>query len=204
MALFYRGIFRKSHNYEEGPDYAIMRAVPPGEKKRADGRREYMPKNQRESLIYTVLMCFVMVLWMSMYNVALQFGGMSPAVLQAGWLGFPVAYAFAMCCDWFLVSRLAKGFAFRFLVKPQDTPLKKVLCVSCCMVVPMVLIMSLYGACEGAVHTGLWSAVPLNWLKNIPRNFIMALPFQLLIAGPLVRKLFRTAFPEGTVLSEPA
>ncbi len=24
-----------------------------------------MPKNHRESLIYTVLMCFVMVLWMS-------------------------------------------------------------------------------------------------------------------------------------------
>ncbi len=33
-----------------------------------------MPKNKRESLIYTVLMCFVMVLWMSIYNVAMQQG----------------------------------------------------------------------------------------------------------------------------------
>ena len=31
-----------------------------------------MPTNKRESLIYTVLMCFVMVLWMSVYNVAMQ------------------------------------------------------------------------------------------------------------------------------------
>ena len=69
------------------------------------------------------------------------------------------------------------------------------------MVVPMVIIMSLYGACEGAVHTGAWASVPVHWLINIPRNFIMALPFQLLIAGPLVRKVFRTAFPEGKVLA---
>ena len=72
------------------------------------------------------------------------------------------------------------------------------------MVVPMVLIMSLYGACEGAVHTGDWAGVPLRWLLNIPRNFVMALPLQLLIAGPLVRKVFRTAFPMGTVLDRPA
>lgn len=163
-----------------------------------------MPTNKRESLIYTVLMCFVMVLWMSVYNVAMQYGRLSTEVIRDAWLGFPVAYVFAMCCDWFLVSGLAKGFAFRFLVKPEDTPFKKVICISCCMVVPMVIIMSLYGACEGAVHTGAWSDVPMRWLMNIPRNFVMALPLQLLIAGPLVRKVFRTAFPMGTVLDRPA
>ena len=31
-----------------------------------------MPKHKRESLIYTVMMCFVMVLWMSVYNVTLH------------------------------------------------------------------------------------------------------------------------------------
>lgn len=127
-----------------------------------------MPKNHRESLIYTVLMCFVMVLWMSVYNVAMLQGELSFAVVQQAWLGFPIAYVFAMCCDWFFVSKIAKGFAFRFLVKPGvSSPRKMVIAVSCCMVVPMVLIMSL--------------------------------PFQLIIAGPLVRLAFRRAFPEGTV-----
>lgn len=160
-----------------------------------------MPHNQRESLIYTVLMCFVMVLWMSIYNVALLYGRLDLSVLAAAWLGFPFAYVFAMCCDWFLVGRLAKGVAFGFLVKPEDSDLKKIVCVSTCMVVPMVIIMSLYGACEGAVHTGLWSAVPRTWMLNIPKNFIMALPLQLLIAGPLVRRVFRWAFPIGKVLA---
>ena len=65
----------------------------------------------------------------------------------------------------------------------------------------MVIIMSLYGACEGAFHTGDWSGIPAAWLRNIPRNFIMALPVQFLVAGPLVRRVFRAAFPEGTVLA---
>ena len=160
-----------------------------------------MPQNKRESLIYTVMMCFVMVLWMSMYNVALQFGTLNLEVVAAGWLGFPFAYVVGMCCDWFIASRIAKGVAFRYLVKPQDSALKKILCISGGMVVCMVILMSLYGACEQAFHTGAWNQVPMAWLTNIPRNFIMALPFQFLIAGPLVRRVFRAAFPEGKVLA---
>ena len=160
-----------------------------------------MPQNKRESLIYTVLMCFCMVLWMSMYNVTLHMGGFSLEVLKEGWLGFPIAYVFAMCCDWFLVSGLAKKFAFTYLVKPEDSVLKKVICVSCSMVVPMVLIMSMYGAVEGCVRSGAWSQLLMIWLTNIPKNFIMALPFQLIVAGPLVRFIFRSAFPEGKVLA---
>lgn len=160
-----------------------------------------MPQNKRESLIFTVLMCFVMVLWMSMYNVALQFGTFNGEVVAAGWAGFPFAYIVGMCCDWFVASKISKFVAFRYLVKPQDKPLKKILCISGGMVVVMVILMSLYGACEGAFHSGNWSGVPLQWLINIPRNFIMALPFQFLIAGPLVRRVFRAAFPEGKVLA---
>lgn len=50
-----------------------------------------MPMHKRESLIYTVLMCFTMVLWMSMYNVALHMGTLNMEVIREGWLGFPLA-----------------------------------------------------------------------------------------------------------------
>lgn len=43
-----------------------------------------MPQNKRESLIYTVMMCFVMVLWMNFYNVALQQGRFTLETLAAG------------------------------------------------------------------------------------------------------------------------
>ena len=48
---------------------------------------------------------------------------------------------------------------------------------------------------------GAWSQLLMIWLTNIPKNFIMALPFQLIVAGPLVRFIFRSAFPEGKVLA---
>ena len=57
-----------------------------------------MPKHKRESLIYTVMMCFVMVLWMSVYNVTLHMGQFGVETLKEAWLGFPVAYIFAMVC----------------------------------------------------------------------------------------------------------
>ena len=160
-----------------------------------------MPKNKRESLIYTVMMCSAMVMWMSVYNIGLQRGSLSVDVLKSAWLGFPFACAFAMICDWFLVSKIAKGFAFRCLVKPGiSSPLKTVTAVSVCMVLPMVIIMSMYGALEASLHSGSWNALIFIWLRNMPMNLIMALPFQLIVAGPVVRLLFRRAFPEGSII----
>lgn len=160
-----------------------------------------MPQNKRESLIYTVLMCFLMVLWMSIYNVSLHHGGVSMGVISAAWLGLPIAYVVAILCDWFLVSGIAKKFAFRFIVKPKSSAFKKVIAVSCCMVVPMVILMSLFGALEGCIKSGVYSSIGIIWLTNIPKNLIMALPFQLIIAGPIIRKVFRKAFPVGKVIA---
>lgn len=163
-----------------------------------------MPKNKRESLLFTFIMCFLMVLWMSIYNVARMHGGLSVEVVVDAWVGFAPAYVFAMLCDWFVASPLAKGFAFKHLVTPgKSSPRAMTLAVSTCMVFPMVIIMSLYGAFEGALHAGTLAVVPMAWLTNIPWNFIMALPWNLLIAGPLARFVFRRAFPEGTVFAEP-
>ena len=138
----------------------------------------------------------------------LQHGAINGEVVATAWLGFPVAYIFAMCCDWFVASPLAKGFAFKYLVTPgKSSPLAMTLAVSSCMVVPMVIIMSLYGACEGLTHmpggilANLYS-VPAIWMINIPHNFVMALPWNLLVAGPISRFVFRRAFPVGTVFEE--
>lgn len=163
-----------------------------------------MPENKRESLLFTFIMCFLMVLWMSIYNVARQYGHLGADVIAAAWIGFPPAYVFAMLCDWFVASPLAKGLAFKYLVTPgKSSPRAMTLAVSTCMVFPMVIIMSLYGAFEGALHAGTLAVVPMAWLTNIPWNFIMALPWNLLVAGPIARFLFRRAFPEGTVLAQP-
>lgn len=160
-----------------------------------------MPQNKRESFLYSVMMCFVMVLWMSIYNVTLQRGYFGWEVIQSAWLGLPMAYVCAFVLDWFVVSKIAKGFAFRYLIDEYSSPTRIVTSISICMVVPMVFFMSLYGGLEMCMHTHQWNQLFVTWMTNIPKNFIMALPFQLIVAGPLVRRIFRNLFPVGKVLA---
>ncbi len=63
--------------------------------------------------------------------------------------------------------------------------------ISFFMVVGMVIFMSLYGAVEQA---GISEQTLMVWLTNIPKNFIAALPLQLLIAGPFIRSVFKILF----------
>jgi len=67
-----------------------------------------MPRNKRESFIYSVIMCFTMVLWMSMYNVTLHMGHLSLETIREGWIGFPFAFVYAFLFDWFIVSGPAR------------------------------------------------------------------------------------------------
>lgn len=157
-----------------------------------------MPQNKKQSVVYTIMMCAVMVMWMSIYNVSLNMGGVSVAALLAALAGFPAGYVVGMLCDWFVVSGPAKRFAFRFLVSEDSSARRMIVAISSSMVVGMVTLMSLYGAFEVGMQSGFAAGatgVLAMWLHNIPLNFVMALPFQLLVAGPLVRKAFSKVAP---------
>ena len=86
---------------------------------------EIMPQNKRESLIYTIMMCFVMVLWMSMYNVApaIRHGKSGSGGRRLD--GLPLRLSVRHMRDWFIASRIAKGVAFRYLVKPPGRRFEK-------------------------------------------------------------------------------
>jgi hypothetical protein len=153
-----------------------------------------MPINKKESLIYTTFMCFFMVYFMSVYNLMYEVGFTTKA-FQLAWNELPLAICIAFILDWFIVSGPAKSFAFRFIGK--DTPgWKKVVLISSMMIAGMVFFMSLFGA---VMHPNPNHGVLFNWLANIGKNVIVALPLQLLIAGPIVRRFFRKLFPMGTV-----
>ncbi|RRG18464.1 DUF2798 domain-containing protein [Weissella viridescens] len=158
-----------------------------------------MPNNKHESLIFTIMMCFVMVLGMSLYNAYLIQGHLSVAMLSQAWLGFPFAYIVAMALDVFVVSKNAKTIAFKYIIKPNQSQAAIGITISICMVIPMVICMSGYGAVVGALHTGVWHDFLGQWMQNIGKNVLIALPLQLLIAGPIVRKTFRRVFPVGVI-----
>lgn len=149
-----------------------------------------MPTTKKESLIFTIMMCAFMVFCMSVYNVSLHSGGFSKQVIIDSLIGFPLTFIVAMVCDWFIVSRPAKAIAFRF-IKEEDKQIKIAILISLFMVCGMVLCMSMFGALH---NVGVTSDLPLAYITAIGMNFIVALPLQLLIAGPIIRFIFGKVF----------
>ena len=110
-------------------------------------------------------------------------------LLKDFWLGFIVA----LLLDIFIVGKLAKPLAFKIVKPTKETKqIKIILAISSCMVVGMVLFMSIFGAIVSSGFT-------IDALKLYPlcvlRNFIMALPLNLLIVSPIVRFIFNKMFP---------
>ncbi|MGG7162832.1 DUF2798 domain-containing protein [Clostridium ihumii] len=150
-----------------------------------------MGKTKFEKFIFTLLMCFFMVLGMTIYNMLLNEGFSNQFfanLLSDFWFGFIVA----LLLDVFVVGKIAKPVAFK-IVKPnsETKQIKIVLAISCCMVIGMVLCMSMYGA---IIAAGFSSTALKIYPLCIVRNFIMALPLNLLIVSPLVRFLFGKMF----------
>ncbi|CAM4505619.1 DUF2798 domain-containing protein [Paenibacillus typhae] len=149
-----------------------------------------MGRNKKEALVFTSMMCFLMVVGMSFYNVIISIGATSEVFIQVA-AGLLPALAVALVLDIFVVSKVAKGLAFK-LLKPSDPVIKKVLTISSFMVCGMVICMSLYGT---LAHYGFGDNFLRHYLTILGLNFICALPLQLLIVGPLARFLFTKIYP---------
>ena len=133
-----------------------------------------MPTNKKEVMLFTTLMCFLMVFGMSTYNLLLH-GEFSLYALSKGLLpGF---------LDVFIVGVLAKKIAFS-LPFNKEKRLLLILTISSLMIIGMVTCMSLFGLLMEGQTLSL-SAYFQAW----GLNFIVALPYQLLIVGPFSRMI---------------
>lgn len=97
----------------------------------------------------------------------------------------------ALLLDVFIVGKAAKKIASKIV--SEDAPMiKRILTMSLLMICGMVIFMSFYGA---VIHTGFSSELLPAYLNGIWKNFIMAVPLNLLIVSPLVRTIFFKIFP---------
>ena len=140
-----------------------------------------MPTNKKEGIIFTTIMCSMMVLGMSLYNLQLH-DNLALMPLLAGLVpGFVVAFVL----DVFIVGVIAKKIAFRLPIK-KGNKLQLILTISSLMVLGMVTFMSLFGVLmEGGIPDNLWAAYSEAWRMNV----IVALPLQLLVVGPVPRTI---------------
>lgn len=152
-----------------------------------------MPKTKFESVFFTAVTAWLMVYGMTLYNLVLATGSFTNrSFLLAGkkmWLEYVVIFV----CAYFISSPVAKKLAFR-VVQPGDRPIAIILTIQVFTVVCQVALASILGVWHGWGFTAQF--VP-NYLQTYCRNFLLALPLQVFLVGPLARWLFRQLFRRG-------
>lgn len=149
-----------------------------------------MPKTKLESVFFTAVTAWIMVYIMTLYNIVLATGQFTNATFMEALGGMWVEYVLIFLCAFFLSSPMAKRLAFR-VVQPGDRPIAIIMTIQVFTVVCQVALASVIGV----VHAyGITEQLLPHYLMTYCRNFVMALPVQLLIAGPVARWLFRGIF----------
>lgn len=152
-----------------------------------------MPKTKLESIFFTAVTAWLMVYGMTLYNLVLAMGSFTNRsfllALKEMWLEYVIIFL----CAYLISSPLAKKLAFR-VVQPGDRLIAIVLCIQVFTVICQVALASILAVWHGNGFTVQF--VP-DYLSAYCRNFLMALPLQLLVAGPIARGLFRAAFRRG-------
>ena len=149
-----------------------------------------MPQTKPQTLFFTAVTAWIMVYIMTLYNTVLASGSFTNATFLIALKGMWLEYAIIFLCALFISSPLAKHFAFK-VVQPGDRPICIILMIQVFTVVFQVMLASVLSMWHSAGFTA--NFMP-DYLACYCRNFIMALPVQLLIAGPAARKIFRAVF----------
>ena len=151
------------------------------------GEEKGMPKTKKEELLFTLMMCTAMFAMMISYNQIMAAGTLkslsfSSWLREAAVMG-PVIVALEFSIIAPLVHRLSFWFIHHVSHDRMPAPIVISVATVCCVcptasAVAMLLVRHV---------TENFGAV---WLAALSANFPVALGWQLLVAGPLVRYLF--------------
>lgn len=149
-----------------------------------------MPKTRFQSFIFTLITAWMMVYVMTLYNIVLASGNFINQTFLIALKGMWIEFIIIFLCAYFISSRTAKYFAFR-VVQPGDRPIAIIFFIQIFTVISQVGLASILGTIKGY---GLTIQFLPNYLITYCKNFIMAMPLQLIVVGPLARWIFRSIF----------
>ena len=149
-----------------------------------------MPKTRFESIIFTAVTAWIMVYIMTLYNTVLSGNSFTNRTFLTALKGMWIEYVIIFLCAYFISGHVAKYLAFR-VVQPGDRQIIIIFTIQIFTVVSQVALASILGVYHGYGFTNQF--IP-NYLAAYCKNFIMALPVQLFIAGPIARGIFRALF----------
>jgi hypothetical protein len=159
-----------------------------------------LPTTKKESVYFGLMMCTGMVIVMTLYNLVINdlIGIIS---IKGIFMQFVLGFAVAFLLELFVVGPVAHKVT-SLLRFDKSNGLNAILAMSCCMVIGMVCLMSLFGLVTSYIFTGLSEGSILeHYASTAFKNFIFSLPLQLIVMGPFIRFLF-VKFVKSPVMSE--
>lgn len=150
-----------------------------------------MPKTKFQSIIFTVLMVFVMVYCMTIYTISLKLGALSYPIFLLALKEMWLEYIIVFCLIFFVITHTAQKLTFRIIEPGSLPPIFTILSIQCftvCQIVPVITLFATF------IHNGISPNWFCQWIQLAVTCFPMALCLQIFFAGPLVRFLFRRIF----------
>lgn len=149
-----------------------------------------MPKTIGQNVFFTAVTAWIMVYVMTLYNTVLSMKEFTNITFLIALKGMWIEYIIIFLLAFLGSSHIAKYFAFR-VVQPEDRPIFIIFAIQTFTVVAQVAFASVIGVYHGYGFTS--NFIP-DYFVTYCKNFVMALPVQLFIAGPIARLIFRTIF----------
>ena len=147
-----------------------------------------MPKTKSEELIFTVMMCTAMFAMMISYNQVMAAGTVKALTLGSWLREAMIMGPTILTLEFFIIAPTAHKIAFWIIRNYTHDR------------IPVPLVISFATVCcvcpvASAVATLLVRHITENffaaWTVALAMNFPIAMSWQLLVAGPLVRGCFR-------------
>ncbi len=167
--------------------HGILMCILPGVKKERDER---MPTSKIESFYFNLMMCFGMVMIMTLNNLFIN-GLIGVMSFMEIFIQFIIVFVIAFVLLLFLIRPISKIVTAKL---PYDKSNRKrvMLVNSTCIVVGMVFCMSFYGLLTAYLNNNLSAnSIMISYFVIFTKNFIVAYPLLLFVIGPVVRYLFQ-------------
>lgn len=143
-----------------------------------------MPTTKTQKIVFSLLMAFLMVYGMEVYNRLLA-GKMTLSSFVIPPLEMLGLMAAVLFLQELMAGRVARKVAFR-IVNPATAKRLKVIVavqiVTVCIMCPMMSFVATL-----AFKADIVRPLPLKWIQTVAFNLPMAMAWQLFVAGPLVR-----------------
>ena len=156
-------------------------------------REDRLPQNQKEGLLYGVVIAGITALLMCAINIILGAGRVDGGVIISILYSFLLFFVLAMLMEHFVAGKFAEFMCKKFGGQTDGFNARilfRILFTVLVMSFGMTWLGLIYGELisTGTVTTEIFTDFLLAW----PRNFFLALWIEILIVQPIARKVMRT------------